>query len=154
MRSTHRGSDFEKASMSSRLSQEMLTATLVTQSVALGPCAPNDAIAAWRTTLSGTNWQTWTQGKKEAFNTSHQYSAELLWRGNDFMKCYIMHLYNLQWALGAKVIYIIWFIRCLTCLFVQFICISEHFQKPCSKCVVMCYVKINFTYRSCDSLGS
>lgn len=49
MRSTHRGSDFEKASMSSRFSQEMLTATLVTMSVALGPWVPNDAITAWRT---------------------------------------------------------------------------------------------------------
>lgn len=49
MRSTHRGSDFEKVSMSSRFSQEMLTATLVTQSVAFGPWAPNDAITVWRT---------------------------------------------------------------------------------------------------------
>lgn len=79
MRSTHRGSDLEKASMSSRLSQEMLTATLVTQSVALGPWVSNDAITAWRTHKQ-TNMNTVKQPskKKETFNTPHQYSAKLL----------------------------------------------------------------------------
>lgn len=45
--STHMGSDLEKVSMSSRLSQAMLSATLVTQSAALCCGAPNDAIAVW-----------------------------------------------------------------------------------------------------------
>lgn len=43
------GSDFEKVSMSSRLLQEMLSATLVTQSVALAPGFPTVAMAAWVT---------------------------------------------------------------------------------------------------------
>lgn len=48
MRRTHRGSDLENVSMSSRFSQEMLMATLVTQSVALGPGSPPAAITNWR----------------------------------------------------------------------------------------------------------
>lgn len=84
--------------MSSRLSQEMLTATLVTQSVALGPWVSNDAITAWRTHTQGhklTNTNTVKQPskKKETFDTPHQYSARLLRMSNDdFMKSYIMHL--------------------------------------------------------------
>lgn len=46
MLSTHMGSDLENVSMSSRLLQETLMATLVTQSVALGPWAPKFAIPA------------------------------------------------------------------------------------------------------------
>lgn len=40
------GSDLENVSMSSRLSQETLMATLVTQSLAPGPWAPKFAIPA------------------------------------------------------------------------------------------------------------
>lgn len=46
MLSTHMGSDLENTSMSSRLLQETLMATLVTQSVAPGPRAPKFAIPA------------------------------------------------------------------------------------------------------------
>lgn len=45
MRSTHRGSDLEKWSLSSRFWQETLRATLVTHSVGFGPWGTNDAIA-------------------------------------------------------------------------------------------------------------
>lgn len=52
MLSTHMGSDLENVSMSSRLSHETLMATLVTQSVALGPWSPKFAIPALLDKLS------------------------------------------------------------------------------------------------------
>lgn len=54
MLSTHMGSDLENVSMSSRFSHETLMATLVTQSVALGPWVPKFAILALVDTVSNS----------------------------------------------------------------------------------------------------
>lgn len=78
MRSTHIGSDFEKASMSSRFSQETLRATLVTQSVALGPGAPTAAITAWRG-HTGTERVTWLGHRTDGHK--HRPTASQGWRG-------------------------------------------------------------------------
>lgn len=54
VRSTHRGSDFENVSMSSRLLQEMLRDTLVTQAAAPATGVPTAAIRPGGHTLTHT----------------------------------------------------------------------------------------------------
>lgn len=85
MRSIHRGSDFENVSRSSRLSQETLTATLVTQSVGLDPGIPVDAIAAW-----WTKWHTKSQGAKQMGTFNLTQSAQ------QWMSCNFLNVQSLK----------------------------------------------------------